>query len=431
MKINQICVLFFVFLISSCKSEIKQKIAENKTTILKGCVYGRDSDTILLVRSFEDARNDSIVSIPIINYEFEFEFEPKEIEAYNLIFKDEHNKGAWRPIKFFAEKDTIQFNLHETDNFDENEIKGGILNDVQQNYSKQILKKYSAQLDEVYKVLDSIPYETMNSFAYNKIIERLREVKTQEERVVIYAEMEKLKRDELHRSEFGKKIDSQVAIIQNQYLDIKYDYIEKNPTIVSYSLLLDDILSLKYNPVPKEKLIVALNNLKDVFPNHPYTKLSQNLWIGYTEMNPGGQYINFAAPDINETIYELKPVVDKNKVVLLDLWATWCGPCIARTRLIRPVYEEYKDKGFSILGVAGEYKTLDTYKRFMAKEQWPWQNLIELDKENKIWEKYNVMNGGGGMFLIDGSGEILAVDPTADEVKDILDKKLQVQEVKM
>ena len=134
--------------------------------------------------------------------------------------------------------------------------------------------------------------------------------------------------------------------------------------------------------------------------------------------------MNFKAPDIHGNMFELKSILKKHKVVLLDLWATWCGPCIAKTRLVKPVYDKYKDNGFTILGVAGEHKTLDAYKNFMAKEQWEWQQLIELDKENKIWEKYNVINGGGGMFLIAGSGEILAVNPSAEEVASILKDRL-------
>lgn len=243
--------------------------------------------------------------------------------------------------------------------------------------------------------------------------------------------MNELKKLKLDKSDFGKMIDSQVAAVQNVYWCKKFNFIDKNPSIVSYSLLIEDIMNLEYNSAPKEKIIQAINKLQAKFPEHAYTELAKNLWIGYSDLKPGGKYINFTAPDINDVVYELKPFVQKNDIVLLDLWATWCGPCIARSRLMRPVYEKYKHKGFEIVGVAGEYKNLKAYKNFMDKEQWPWKNLIELDRQNKIWEKYNVMNGGGGMFLIDSSGEILAVDPTAKDVEAILKEKLNNQSIKL
>ena len=411
-----IIVILFMISLSSCKKEIKDVVILPKKTILKGCVIGRDSDTILLVKSTGDARSETIASIPIKNWEFTYEFEPAVIEAYELVFKEEHDDGGWMPIRFFSESDTIHLVLNSIDDFEKNQVIGGKLNAYHNVFKKEISKSYSDDLNDVYKIFDSISYDSVHSEDYAKILQKLQEAETQEERVVLYKAMDDFKKNDLHRSAFGKQIDSQVAEVQNEYWAKKYTYIKNNPTIVSYSLLLDDIMGLDYNNAPKEKIILALNDLQDVFPDHPYTELAQNLWIGYTELQPGGQYINFTAPDINGIPHELKPVVEKNEIVLLDLWATWCGPCIARSRLMRPVYENYKNKGFDILGVAGENKNLDAYKNFMAKEQWPWKNLIELDKQNRIWEKYNVMNGGGGMFLIDSSGEILAVDPSAEEV---------------
>jgi hypothetical protein len=61
----------------------------------------------------------------------------------------------------------------------------------------------------------------------------------------------------------------------------------------------------------------------------------------------------------------------------------------------------------------------------MKKNKWEWLNLIELDRENKIWEKYGAMNAGGAMFLIDKSGEILAANPDEKEVAAILQERLQ------
>ena len=89
-----------------------------------------------------------------------------------------------------------------------------------------------------------------------------------------------------------------------------------------------------------------------------------------------------------------------------------------------PVYEEYKDKGFTVIGVAGEFHNTDRLQRFLTKEPWPWVNLVELNRANSIWSKYGVDGGGGGMFLIDKGGTILAKDPSPAEVIKVLETRL-------
>lgn len=89
-----------------------------------------------------------------------------------------------------------------------------------------------------------------------------------------------------------------------------------------------------------------------------------------------------------------------------------------------PLYNEYKDKGFTIIGVAGEFKNTNRLVRFLEKEKWDWLNLLELDGKNDILQKYGVDGGGGGMFLIDEKGITLAKDPTAEEVRKELESRL-------
>ncbi|MCM4156939.1 TlpA disulfide reductase family protein [Gramella sp. AN32] len=157
--------------------------------------------------------------------------------------------------------------------------------------------------------------------------------------------------------------------------------------------------------------------------NHPYNELSSNLINAIEYIKVGKAYVDFSAPDLNGNEVKLSDKIN-GKIALLDLWATWCGPCIAKSRTMVPLFSEYKDKGFSIVGVAGEFKNTDRLEKFLQKEKWPWVQLVELDRQNRIWEKYGVDGGGGALFLIDKKGEIIAKDPTAEEVREILEDRL-------
>ena len=82
----------------------------------------------------------------------------------------------------------------------------------------------------------------------------------------------------------------------------------------------------------------------------------------------------------------------KGKVTLLDLWVSWCGPCRVNSKQIIPLYEAYKDKGFTVVGVAREENNTEDMEKAIAKDGYPWINLVELNDKNQIWTKYRISN---------------------------------------
>jgi len=91
----------------------------------------RDSKAIILHKAHDDTRSADSIRIPITDQSFSFEIRYDDVVAYRLIFEDELNDGAWRPIEFIPFDGEIEMTLYSMDRFEENEIIGGSLtNDI-------------------------------------------------------------------------------------------------------------------------------------------------------------------------------------------------------------------------------------------------------------------------------------------------------------
>lgn len=92
----------------------------------------------------------------------------------------------------------------------------------------------------------------------------------------------------------------------------------------------------------------------------------------------------------------------RGKPVLLDLWATWCGPCVAALPQLAQIYKEAKDKGLVLLTVDQDEEP-DTADKFLAKKGYTWPNFH--DGDGQI-EKLVGSSGIPRTMLVDAQGEI-------------------------
>ena len=146
-------------------------------------------------------------------------------------------------------------------------------------------------------------------------------------------------------------------------------------------------------------------------------------WLAGCNAKLGGSYFDFTAPDLGGINHTLSEEIE-GRVALIDLWGSWCGPCRRHSMALIPVYNKYKDRGFTVVGVAREFRNSDAMKTAIERDGYPWLNLLELDDRLGIWTKYGVGNAGGARFLVGRDGKILAVNPDAAQVEAILEKEL-------
>ena len=117
----------------------------------------------------------------------------------------------------------------------------------------------------------------------------------------------------------------------------------------------------------------------------------------------------------------------KGKVVFLNLWATWCGPCREEMPSMETLYDEYKsNKDFVMLAVSEDAKGKSAVLPYVQKNGYHFRVL--LDPENKVGDSYGV-SGVPETFIIDRSGRIVAhhmgaFDWSRPDVKSALDELL-------
>jgi len=120
-------------------------------------------------------------------------------------------------------------------------------------------------------------------------------------------------------------------------------------------------------------------------------------------LQPGKPVPEVAYPDKGEKLQGFDQF--KGKYLLVDFWASWCGPCRAAVPKVKQLYAQYKDKGFEVVSISiDDSKT--AWQKAMEEEKMPWAQWLSPDK-NKTMQTF-LFSAIPTVYLVDREGKIVA-----------------------
>lgn len=301
-----------------------------------------------------------IDSAIVKNGKFTFKGGVKIPDLYFISLEDK--KGQ---MLFFLENSKLNVTL-PADSVWKGQVKGSGVHDQYVKYNQEE-GQFTAKLDEISKALRAL----------NKNKEA----------------------SEAERS----KLMEEYRTVNKADMDYIKNYIAANPK----SVLTPFLLQSKYSLYRFTELDSVVNNLDKSVMTTNGAKYITNYISVKKKTDVGQPLTDFAFPDSTGKVIALSSVVKQHKYVLLDFWASWCGPCRAEMPQVKEIYAKYKSQGFEIFAVSLDASAAP-WKKAMQEFNMQWPSVSDLKGWNCEAGKLYGVTGVPYNVLIDQQGTIVA-----------------------
>lgn len=173
-----------------------------------------------------------------------------------------------------------------------------------------------------------------------------------------------------------------------------------------------------------------LDELEDFVNNfnikeeNEYSKSLDEYIAVLQRVDVGQPYLDFAQATPEGDMLSLSELVGKSKLLLVDFWASWCGPCRAENPNVAAVYKEFHEKGFDVLGVSLDMEK-ENWVKAIEEDGLIWHNISDL----KYWQNEGAKSYGISSIpsnvLLDENGIIIAKNLRGEDLKKKVEEVLR------
>jgi peroxiredoxin len=221
----------------------------------------------------------------------------------------------------------------------------------------------------------------------------------------------------------GKTNEADFADNLKEFDALLAEHKDEKTDAVAHILLMKAQLYKEVFDKPDQAAVLT-RQLQSDFPDTDLAKMMKAREAGEkvrATLAPGAQFPDFNEKDLAGK--SLSVANYKGKVVLVDFWATWCGPCVGELPNVIKTYGKHHSEGFEIIGISLDQDE-QKLKNFIKQKNMTWQQYFDgKGWGNKLAAKYAV-ESIPATYLLDGQGKIIGKDLRGEALEEAVAKAL-------